>query len=383
MNKKTIAFIILALVVVFGSIAFWYYRETIFSTQILALEISGPQQAKMGDEVEYTVTYKNSGNFVLENPKLVFQLPENSLTEDGKGRISQNLDDLHPGNQKKVSFKLRLLGKEGDVKSVRASLSYTPHNLSVRYEAEATLDTTIETVPVTLTFDAPSKIEQGKETSYSVNYFSNVDYPLENMSIKIEPLPGFGVVKADPKSLDNVEWKLPVLQKGQGGKITIQGSIISGNTGARQFAARLGMWIEGSFVVIKETQHDVEIIPSTVLPVLTLSQSIDQPAGGTYTVHWRVKNEANVTKNVKVKAMLPFSTTLGDNIIPEDQAEHFSWDNVSRQIIWLVGDLGVGATNSLSFEITPPPLNPAFLSNISVSGEDQFTGAPVLGTITP
>lgn len=270
MNKKII-FIILIVVVVIGSVGFLYYRGTIFSKEILKLEILSQDNVKMGDEIEYTVKYKNNGNFVLENPKLIFELPDNSLTEDSKIRFTQSLKDIYPGGEEFVKFKGRLLGKEGDLKVAKASLSYLPHNLSARYESNTTFTTKIISVPITLVFDLPSKVEKGKEINYSINYFSNIDYPLEHLSIKIDKLNGFDFKSADPSSLDGSEWKLDILNKAHGGKIKIKGAI-SADTGSHlNFNARLGMWQDGSFVIIKEANQDVEVIQ----PLLFLSQQIN------------------------------------------------------------------------------------------------------------
>src|SRR5262245_47366888 len=127
-NKKFLAssFVVLAL----AFVAFWLYREGTFSKEILRLEILGPDTANMGDEVEYTVKYKNNGNFVLEHPKLVFTLPDNSLTEDSSKRVEQDLKDIYPGGEEFIKIKARLLGKEGDLKVAKASLTYTPKNLT-------------------------------------------------------------------------------------------------------------------------------------------------------------------------------------------------------------------------------------------------------------
>src|SRR3989344_13313 len=221
-NKKFI-FIALLSLIVLSFVAFWYWRDAVFSKEILKLEILGPDSSKMGDEITYTVKYKNNGNFVLESPKIIFELPDNSLTEDSKRRIMQSLKDIYPGQEDSVQFKGRLLGKEGDLRVARAWLSYTPHNLSVRYESDTTLTTKIDSVPITLTYDITSKIEKGKEINYSINYFSNVDYPLENLSIKIDSVNGFDIKSSNPTSLDNSEWKIDTLSKGQGGRVTIKG----------------------------------------------------------------------------------------------------------------------------------------------------------------
>jgi len=270
MSKKII-FVSLAGIIILGLIGFFYYRGNIFSKEILKLEIFGPDKAKTGDEIEYTVKYKNNGNFVLENPKIIFELPENSLTEDSKIRLTQDLKDIYPGNEDFVRFKGRILGKEGDLKVARATIYYTPHNLSARYESDTTFTTKIDSAPVTLSFDLPSKVEKGKEITYSINYFSNIDYPLENLSVKVNPVNGFNFESSDPVSLDNSEWKLNTLTKAQGGRITIK-AVVSADTGSHlSFSAKIGMWQDGSFIVIKEVNQELEVIQ----PLLFVSQQIN------------------------------------------------------------------------------------------------------------
>lgn len=271
MRVEMIILVLLALMIVAGFTGFFYYRQTLFSKGNLRLEILGSDSAKVGQEVEYTVRYKNNGNFTLEELRLTFELPGNSLTEDSKTRFVQNLKDLYPGGEDFIKFKGRLIGKEGDLKVSRVQLSYRPHNLSARYESQTTFTTKITSVPITLTLDLPSVAEKGKQISYSVNYFSSVDYPLENLSIKIEPLKGFSLVSSDPSSLDDVEWKIDTLNKGQGGRIKITGSVLADAENALNFSVKLGMWQEGVFITIKKTEQDVQIIR----PRLSISQQVN------------------------------------------------------------------------------------------------------------
>jgi hypothetical protein len=270
MSKKNI-FIILIIVAIIVCIIFLIYKGTMFSKEILRLEILGQDSAKVGDEIEYTIKYKNNGNFSLESPKLTFYMPDNSLTEDGKTIIVQNLKDIYPGDEEVIKIKTRLLGKEGDLKTAKASLSYVPKNLTVRYESDTTFTTKISEAPITLDFDLPSKVEKGKDLQYSINYFSNIDYPLENLSLKIDTVNGFDIVSASPSSLDNKEWKLQTLNKAQGGRITINGKISSDAGQNLNFVASLGMWQNGNFIVIKQTNVEVQVIQ----PLLYISEEVN------------------------------------------------------------------------------------------------------------
>lgn len=258
-------------IIVITAIVFLIYRESTFSKEILRLEILGPENAKVGDEIEYTIKYKNNGNFALENPKLIFYMPDNSLTEDGKTMITQSLKDIYPGAEELVKIKTRLLGKEGDLKTAKASLSYTPKNLTVKYESNTTFTTKIDGVPITLDFDLPSKAEKGKSLQYSINYFSNIDYPLENLSLKIDSVAGFDFVSSSPTSLDNLEWRLPTLNKAQGGRVSITGGVSADTNQNLTFNVSLGMRQNGNFVVIKQASQEVQVIQ----PLLFISQQVN------------------------------------------------------------------------------------------------------------
>src|SRR3989344_89030 len=273
MSKKLL-FLILFIVVIAGFVGYWVWRESIFSKEILRLEILGPDTATVGEEIEYTVRYKNNGNFVLEQAKITFNMPENCLTEDDKTRIMQNLKDIYPGDEEFVKFKTRLLGKEGDLKAAKAFLSYVPKNLTAPFESNTTFTTKIDTVPITLDFDLPTKVEKGKDIQYSINYFSNVDYPLENLSIKIDPTSGFDFKSSDPSSLDNSEWRIKTLNKAEGGRINIKGAVSADTDQNLSFSTKLGMWQNGSFVIIKEATAEVQVIR----PLLYISQQVNGSA---------------------------------------------------------------------------------------------------------
>ncbi len=262
MNKKTyiISIVVLVAVIIVGSLAFMYYRGMVFSKEILSLEIIGSDAAKVGDQVEYTVKYKNNGNFTLEKPKISFELPDNSMNEDGKIRFEKELQNLDPGATGSESFKGILIGKENDQMVSKASLSYTPHNLSVRYESDATFTTKIQEVPIDLNFDLPASLDQGKEMSFSVNYLSNIDYPLENLSIKIDPISDIMIKSADPSSLDKIEWKIGTLNKGDKGTININGIVSPTSQDHVTFSAHLGMWQQSDFIILKDINQDVTII---------------------------------------------------------------------------------------------------------------------------
>ena len=263
-KRKIFDFFIGILVILIITITFLNWRKNIYSKEVLKLEILGPTEVTLGREVEYIVKYKNNGNFRLESPELVFQPPENSIKDEkiferqilGKGQLGEA---IYPGEEKTIPFKMQLLGKEGEAKLTNVSLSYQPKNLKARYESSTSFTTTIKSVPITFEFDLPSKVEVNKDFVFRINYFSNLDSLLTDLRCQIEYPLGFEFIESTPKSLEKTEWLIPVLNKSQGGRIEIRGEL-GGEIGeAKIFKAKLGIWKEGEFILLKEIEAGVEM----------------------------------------------------------------------------------------------------------------------------
>jgi len=270
--KRNIKKITIGLFVLLAFFGFWVYQKNNFSKDILKLEILGPREVTMGDKVEYTVRYKNNGQTTLENAKLVFEFPENSIPEGTSlQRIEQEIDDIYPGAEKTIKFQTRFLGKENEIKELKSTIIFKPKNLNATYRSETSFTTTINFVPLTLEFDLPSKLESGRDLSFSINYFSNSNWPLSNIGIKADYPSAFEFVSSQPKSPDKNEWQFSVLNKAQGGRINVSGRVFGEAFEQQIFKVQIGIWLNGDFITLKETTKVVEIIK----PSLYISQKIN------------------------------------------------------------------------------------------------------------
>ncbi len=264
MRRKFVTFLILLAALV-GVLGYWYWQKNIYSKEILKLEILGPETVELAKDFEYIVKYKNNGTVRLEEARLIFEYPKQALLEDKKPLWQEiPLEDIYPGEERTLSFKARLLAKEGETLIAKANLSYRPKNLKARYESTTTFTITIGPVPLTFEFDLPSKIESGKNFNFRINYFSNLDYLLTDLRAQIEYPSGFEFITSAPKSLEKNEWLIPILNKSQGGRIEISGKL-SGEVGeAKIFRAKLGIFKEGEFILLKEITKGLEIIKPSI-----------------------------------------------------------------------------------------------------------------------
>ena len=262
--KKIIIFVLI-LGAAAGILGFYYYQKNIYSKEVLKLEILGREEAQAFEEIEYLVKYKNNGNITLEEPEMIFQFPENSLPSDGETlTVVKDMEDIYPGEEKTISFKVRIFGKENETSKSEATLRYRPKNLKAFYESKTTFTTKIKSTPLTFEFDLPSKAESGREIQFSLNYFSNADWPLSNLRVKIEYPSGFEFIASQPQALEKTEWDLPILNKAEGGRIEIRGKLTGEIKEQKIFRATLGIWQSGEFILLKETVKGVEILKSSL-----------------------------------------------------------------------------------------------------------------------
>lgn len=286
--KKFILFILISGALI-GILGYYYYQRNIYSKEILKLEILSQEEIQAFEEVEYLVKYKNNGNITLEEPKLIFQYPEKSLLSQGQSqKVELPLDDIYPGQERTVSFKGRLLGKENEILTARAFLKYRPKNLKAFYESKTTFTARIKSVPLTFEFDLPSRIESGREIRFSLNYFSNSSWPLSGLQVKIEYPSGFEFLGSTPKALAQNEWELPLLNKAEGGRIEISGRLSGEIREQRIFKAVLGIWKEDEFILVKEAVKGVELLRPSLLIFQQVNGSSDYIASSGDILHYEI-----------------------------------------------------------------------------------------------
>lgn len=112
----------------------------------------------------------------------------------------------------------------------------------------------------------------------------------------------------------------------------------------------------------------------------------------TYTVIWQAKNYYNDVKNTKVKAILPSNVRLlTGEVFPKEEGENFTFDVMSREIVWSLGngdplEAGTGVLNtapSIAFQVSLKPNSnqrgktAQLIGQARISGEDQWTEGTV------
>ncbi len=355
MKRTTLFVIVLIIGGLMGILSFYYWQKNIFSKDVLRLEIIGPAQVNLLEEVEYIVKFKNNGNIRLDEPRLIFEYPSHSLPIDGDFlrivKDSQQLGGpIYPGEERSFSFQARLLGQEGEKKIARASLRFQPKNLRAHYQSTTSHTTIIRKVPLTFEFDLPLEIEPEREIKIRLNYFSNVDYPLSNLRIKTDYPSGFEFIQAVPQALEEEEWPIALLNKAQGGRIEISGRLTGQIGEIKIFRAKIGIWQRGEFVLLKETHKGIVIARPSIHISQTINNNPFYVASLGEWLHYRVffRNLGRESLNnlfliIRLEGDLFDFQTLKDfqgKFLAEENSIIFDWRRIPKMRLLLPDEEG-------------------------------------------
>ena len=286
--RRVIVFILIFTFLIAG-IGYYFYQKNNYSKGVIKFEVLGPEEIQAFDEVEYLVKIKNNGEIVLEEAKLTFKYPDDSFpTSEAFYRIEKEIGDIYPGEEKIISFKGRVFGKEGEGKMAEAVLRYRPKNLKAFYESKTVFTARIRSVPLSFEIDIPSRIESGKDTSFFLNYFSNSDWPLMNLRVMMEYPTGFEFLQSRPKAIEKNNWDLPVLNKAEGGRIEIKGRLTGEIREQKIFRALLGIWLENRFIVLKEAIKGTEVLKPSLMVFQLINDSSNYIARPGDVLHYQI-----------------------------------------------------------------------------------------------
>lgn len=289
MSRKTI-FILIFFIIIAAILGFTWFQMS-YSKEVLKLEILGPSKADTGESITYTVKFKNNGNVRLENPELYFTFPDGAITENGQKVVRLDSTalkgDIYPGEERSFQFKARLMGRTNEIKEAQARMTFQPSGLKTKNEVKTSFTIILGNVPISLNIQMPDQVANNKVFTININYTSNVSYPLNDLTIKVQLPPEFTLVSQKPKGIDN-EWNIPVLNEMSGGNIQLIGSLSGQDKDKKVFKAELGIWQNGNFVPLKEAVRNVEIIAPSIYLSQTINNSDAYAASPGDQLHYQI-----------------------------------------------------------------------------------------------
>lgn len=412
-------------------------RVVVRSSPVL-FTLQAPEQVVPNQEVLLVFNFSSNASSILSNSAIILQYPPGfTMTRSVPDATTDNriwyIGDIAPGTNRTITVYGTFAGSVNDAKTIRASLgAQNPKN-------EKLLDTTYNSVVqvITLTsafLDARIKVS-GSDASATdmiavpANNNVSIDIPWENVTgtqitnaeirvrlsgsaydpANVQVPSGFfdtlnnqiiwtkqqqpGLATINPGTKGSVGFSINPKTIGLGSVSNPQIIISVDISGFQAGGSKLSTeGVDTKKIVINS---DLNLLVKTVHYGGQLQNSGPMPpkvnTETTYTLDWQVTNMRNKVSNVKVSTILPLYINYKNAVLPQNEAQNVSYNTVTRELIWNVGDVpaGVGGTSparsvGIKVGITPTLAqigSPVPLSNaITISGKDTFTGSTITVT---
>lgn len=390
----------------------------------VTLEVLAPQNLASGDEIEYFISYKNTGEEDFENAQLRVSYPEGFTLSNAEPAASEGdniwyIGHLSVAEEGKIVIKGKLEGSKDDTRVLRVELGSLEEGQFVSYNNES-VSTKIEASPLVISQTVNGLTNYvaraGEELNFEIAYRNDGSIGLRDVIVteKVESsILDFGSLKlkkgAYVSSDSTIIWKasdfseLANLAPGKEGKIAFSikikdvipvtntndknfvissiakidspdiqtpidsNKIISGNKIDIKLKTKIGLSVKGYY-------EDSQIKNTGPIPPVVDSET-------TYTLHWSVMNVSNDIINAKVEAILPTGVVMTGAKYPEDS--NLTYNERTNMLVWQIGNLPAGTgiivpEKEIAFQVKiKPAINQIgsgidLLEAATLSGQDSF-----------
>ena len=338
-NKLLKWLVLLALLLAIVSFLSFWFGGSSFSESGVKLEIEGPNQVSVGDEVVYKLKYSNTTKLDLNNMRFKFTYPDESVVlRDGKVIKDSTeifiIERLSSGQKEEKEFKVFLVGDKGNIKTAKAEMSFGAGSLKTVFEKNTSLSTTIVSLPVSLTLSAPPNSVPGQTVNYVLDYRNESGDDIYDLRFEFDYPDGFNAQKFIPSpNSGNYIWTIPILKKSSGGRINITG-ILNGKEGeTKKVLAILKRKIGDQYVNYEKAETSSIIANPLLSTEILVNDSLDYSAFSGDDLNYTVKYSNNSNYNL-----------VGINLIVKLEGEMYDissldtkggyYDNSNGTILW-------------------------------------------------
>ena len=248
----------MALVLFIIAMVIFLFGKPSFSEDQVVLELEGPTQASVGDEVVYKIKYGNQTNLELNNLRFKFTYPEESIViKDGEilKELSETftVENLQDGETGEKEFRAFLVGDRGNIKNAKVEFEFRAGTLRSSFEKSDTISTTLVSVPISLTLVAPPSVVSGQTINYIFDYRNESGENISDIKFEFNYPDGFAIREQTPKPSETNTWSIPFLRKGEGGRISMQGTLSGKEGEVKTVSVVLKRGINGEFVTYQKS----------------------------------------------------------------------------------------------------------------------------------
>jgi len=343
-KKKIILWSLIALtaLVLIGIAGFIYaLNQQRFSDRRVILEVKGESQVSAGEELSYTLTYRNDNLVALENATITVEVPK-ALTDSSLSILGQekseireySLGELAPRAKGEITIKGRLIGEQGSIHTIKAILNYKPSILSSSFDTKTEFATTIADSPVIIDIVAPLESVSGDTVNYVVTVNNKGISDLKDLELRLEYPDSFAFVSSNIPATGNEQNTFAISNlKAKGSfSVTVTGNLGGNIEEIKILKAQIGENKQGVFTLYANSQNSTKLGS----PYVSVVQKVN-PASGIAVAGENLEYTVTIRNNTQIRigeGLL--KVRLDSNLldITKLKAQGADFDAGSNTIIW-------------------------------------------------
>jgi hypothetical protein len=305
-KKITLYSIVITALVGIGLIIGFFYQlnQQRFSDKRVRLEITGESQVSAGEEISYTLTYRNDNLVALKNAKITVEVPQ-ALIDSSLDILGQTkseireyeLPELEPRSKGEIIIKGRLIGEIASIHTIKATLNYMPTILTSSFDSKTEFATTIADSPVIVDIQAPLQGVGGEIVNYVITVNNKSNNDLKDLELQLEYPETFAFISSTLPSTGNAKniFTIPNIRTKSAYELTVTGTLGGNQKEIKIIKAQIGESRQGVFTLYSSSQK------STTLgsPYVNLAQRVNTNIAATgdsleYTITFRNNTQVRI-----------------------------------------------------------------------------------------
>lgn len=402
------------------------------SSAPVSVVIDAPQQVSAGDSFTTTVTIRSNSSEDIQNLFLLVRYPfgftvEKTIPSGSFENTVWNIGTLGTGETKKIVIEGSLQNVNQKEQTISFTLGTglnqageTLKTIFAKKQAQLTVADAALALSVSLSGVSTSSVvvRPGQEVQGRITYQNNLDTNLFDVAVvlslsgtaldldRVQQQQGFyrssdtSIVfnrdtnvefkKLAPGARGSIVFKVPIQSTSALGtvrnpEVTITGSVVARQVNAANVPSKIVQTFRRSLQVRTELNPSETIERTVGAFVNTGPWPLRANIPSTFTVRIRVENTTNTLANTEVSVEFPSYVTYTGQHSP--QGESVSYDDASKKLRWVIGDLPAHTARSISIQVSVlPSLSQVgkpitIVKNIIADGFDRFVKETVSATL--
>ncbi len=272
--------LLISVVMVIGAWRFVTSRSA--SVDDLLLTMEGPQQIAPGEEVTFTVVYRNVSKMTLRKLELSVKYPQGmkvrSVVPQAANELQTiwNLGDLAPGQSGEVQIAAQVFTENEGEDKFDVSLIYQPQNFSSDFIKKITYPIRIGTALFALQMESPSRLLPDTESDFTIKWERLTANKFTDVYLRLVVGNNFTITEAEiePEKIDKLDkdkiywWNL---QGNLNSALSFKGKFSGGSKGVQKLRLELVRQEGDQARVLQEKEFDLFIVGEELILTMDLN----------------------------------------------------------------------------------------------------------------